>query len=267
MLWGIWPLPIALGLSWRAVSKGERIALVAFVVGLTCAVHFMTGYLVLLAFIVFVLLRPPDLVRRLGRSAIVGLGGLLIFAFVFVPALAGMPYVNVSAFQRGTYWLDSYGPHKVLSWLFRGQVFDSGRLPVVSVLVAVGAILCIVAGAPKRSRAVPLGLMALSLALYSGRSVVGPVVNYLPGGGGLFLHRYIMGVHLAGLLLAGIGAAWAARGAATLLRRALPSHTLAIAVTAVVAAVAMYPVLANRVQFSREHRPHRPAGCARAGRS
>ena len=257
MLWGIWLLPIALGLTFRAIAKAERIALAAFVVGLTCALHFMTGYLVLLAFVVFVLLHPPDFVHRIGRSAIVGLGGLLIFAFVFVPAMAGIPYVNVNAFEVGTFWFDSYGPHKVLSWLVRGEVFDHGRLPVVSVLVLIGTVLCVTRARRSETARVPLGLMALSLALYCGRSVVGPVVNYLPGGASLFLHRYIMGVHFAGMLLAGIASVWVVRSAATAIRRVprmRPRHTLTIAITAVLAAVVIYPVLADRAQLANKNR-------------
>ena len=253
MLWGIWLLPIALGLAWRAVAKGERIALAAFVVGLTCAVHFLTGYLVLLAFVVFVLLHPPDFVYRLGRSAIVGLGGLLIFAFVFVPALEGMPFVNVNAFERGTFWFDSYGPHQVMSWLIHGEVFDHDRLPIVSLLVVAGTVVCIARARRHEAARVPLGLMALSLMLYSGRSVVGPVVNFLPGGGALFLHRYIMGVHLAGLLLAGIGSVWIIRALTSAARRVVPAHrtrAITIGLCAVVCGAVLSPVLADRAHLA-----------------
>jgi hypothetical protein len=268
MLWGVWLLPIALGLAWRAVAKGERIALAAFVVGLTCALHFMTGYLVLLAFIVFVVIRPSDFVHRLGRSAIVGLGGLLIFGFVFVPAMEGLPYVNVNAFLVGTYWFNSYGPHKVMSWLFQGDVFDDGRLPVVSVFVLIGTILCIARSRRSEAARVPLGLMALSLALYCGRSVVGPVVNYLPGGASLFLHRYIMGVHFAGMLLAGIAAVWGVRFVATTLRRIPKIQTrpvLAVALTSMLAVVVLYPVLADRYQAANANRTLADKQIAKSG--
>ena len=107
MLWALWLMPIALGLAWRAVAKGERYALAAFVVGLTCAFHFITGYLVLLA-PRRVRARAPARrsLKRLGRGALVGLGGLLIFAFIFVPTLGGLKYVNVNSFQVGTFWVE-----------------------------------------------------------------------------------------------------------------------------------------------------------------
>src|SRR5207237_7539976 len=47
-LWAMWLLPIAWGLSWRAVAHGRRYAPAAAAVALTIACHFITGYLALL---------------------------------------------------------------------------------------------------------------------------------------------------------------------------------------------------------------------------
>ncbi len=253
MLWALWLMPIALGLGWRAIAKGERYALAAFVVGLTCAFHFITGYLVLLALGVFVLVRPPEALKRLGRSAMVGLGGLLIFAFIFIPTLGGLKYVSVNNFQVGTFWQNSYGPGKILDWLFHGRLFDSGRHPVVSIFVALGALVCLWRARRDEAARVPLGLMVLSLLMYSGRSVVGFVLNRLPGGSDLLLHRYIIGVHYAGMLLAGVGAVWAFRtvvaGTRFVLR--IPGRTLiAATIACALALVAMWPVLVNRDHYA-----------------
>ena len=78
-------------------------------------------------------------------------------------------------------------------------------------LVGIGALVCLWRSRRDETARVALGLMVLSLALYSGRRVVGPVLDRLPGGSDLLLHRYIIGVHFAGMLLAGIGAVWAFR--------------------------------------------------------
>src|SRR5207244_3273642 len=149
-------LPIALGLSCRAVSRGDRIALAAFVVGLTCAFHFITGYFVLLSLGVFVLVRPTQALKRLGRSALVGVGGVLIFAFVFVPTLGDLDYVNLDSFTRGTFWVNSYGPGKVSAWLVRGEIFDYARYPVLSVLVGIGAAVCLVRALRSEVARIPL---------------------------------------------------------------------------------------------------------------
>ena len=257
MLWALWLMPIAMGLAWRAVSKGERIPLAAFVVGLTCAFHFLTGYLVLLSLGVFMIVRPPQFLRRLGRGAVVGLGGVLIFAFVFVPPIVDLAYINLDSFTRNTFWVDSYGPGKVFSWLVHGEVFDYGRRPVISLLVLVGTGVAIVRSIRSEVARVVLGLMLLSLALYSGRRVVGPIVEHLPGGDDLLLHRYIIGVHFAGLLLAGIGAVWAFQvlvaGVRSLVR--IPAGpVIAVALAGVLAAVVLLPVLNDRKQYADGNR-------------
>jgi hypothetical protein len=254
MLFAIWLMPVALGLAWRAVAKGERYALAVFVVGLTCAFHFITGYLVLLAIGVFVILRPPQVLKRLGRGALVGCGALLTFAFVFVPTLAGLNYVNVNSFQVGTFWDDSYGPVKVFTWLFHGELFDYGRFPVISLFVAVGTLVCLVRSRRSEAARVPLGLMVLSLAMYSGRHVVGPVLDRLPGGSDLLLHRYIIGVHFAGMLLAAVGAVWAFRlvvGAGRYLPKVGGRNVIGVVVACALAAVVIWPVLNNRNNYAK----------------
>ena len=95
--------------------------------------------------------------------------------------------------------------------------------------------------------------MVLSLLLYSGHRVVGPVLDRLPGGSDLLLHRYIIGVHFAGMLLAGIGAVWAFRavvsGARFVLR--IPGRTLiAASIACVLAVVVMWPVLVDRDHYA-----------------
>jgi hypothetical protein len=257
MLWALWLLPLALGLAWRAISRHERVALAAFVVGLTCALHFITGYLVLLALGVFVLVQPPEFLKRLGRAALVGVGGLAIFAFVFVPTVRDVDYVNIDAFQAGTFWVNSYGPGKVFGWLVQGEVFDFGRLPVVTLLVGVGAVVCCIRSRRGETERALLGLMILSLALYSGHRVVGPVIDHLPGGENLLLHRYVIGVHLAGLFIAGVGAVWAVRKAAEVgraLLRVRYGPVVAGVIVAAVAIVVLLPVLNDRKGYAEANR-------------
>jgi hypothetical protein len=223
--WGMYLLPLAWGLSWRAVHGTGRgkYALAALVVGLTIAMHFLTGYFALLSIGVFVIVVWRGLLPRIGRAALVFGGAALVAAWVVVPLITDSAYFNLSQFNQNTFWLNSWGAPQALAWIFTGKMFDSGRFPIVSLLVALGTIVCVIrARKDVRARAL-LGLMALSLVLFSGRPTFGLVLNLLPGNGDLFLSRYMMGVQLAGLILAGVGLAWAGERVVTLVRNWRPS--------------------------------------------
>jgi hypothetical protein len=238
--WGMFLLPLAWGFSWRAVHGTGRgkYAIAALVVGLTIAMHFLTGYFALLSIGVFVIVIWRGLLPRIGRAALVFAGATLIGSWVVVPLITGAAYFNLSEFNQNTFWLNSWGAPKVLGWLITGQVFDAGRFPIVSLLVAVGTLVCAFRfRTDARARAL-LGLMALSLVLFSGRPTFGFILNLLPGSSDLLLHRYLMGVQLSGLLIAGVGLAWAGESVLKLVRTWRPRVRLApIAVGLVAAAV------------------------------
>jgi membrane protein YfhO len=222
--WGMFMLPLAWGLSWRAIHGTGRgkYALAALAVGLTIAMHFLTGYFALLSIGVFTIVIWRGLLPRFGRAALVFGGAALVASWVVVPLLTGAAYFNLSEFNENTFWLNSYGAPQVFGWLFTGQVFDYGRLPIVSLLVALGAAVCACRfRTDARARAL-LGLMALSLVLFSGRPTFGFILNLLPGGSDLLLQRYVIGVQLAGLMLAGVGLAWAGESVVTLVRARRP---------------------------------------------
>lgn len=208
-LWGMWFLPLALAFSWRAVSRGRGYALAALFLGGTIAAHFLTGYLAMLALGLWVVIEPRELVRRAGRAAIVGIGGALVAAWVLVPLVADSKYSARTEYNAGTYWSNSHGGKQVMGWLFTGELFDYGRLPVVSVLVAIGALVCLLRfPRDERARAV-VTFTAAGLLLFCGRGTIGFLVDHvLPGGKELLLHRFIIGVHFGGILLAGIGASF-----------------------------------------------------------
>jgi hypothetical protein len=252
-LWGMWVLPFAWGLSWRAVSKGRTIALAAVVLGATVCLHLLIGYLALLSLAVWVLLAPSDLWRRLGRATLVGIGALATAAWMLVPLITDAKWMTQDEFSRGTFYYDSFGARRVMGWLVTGRIFDNGRVPVVSALVLIGLAVC--AWRFRRSEparaVVAVGL--LSLVLFFGRPTLGAVIDVLPGGTDLFLRRYVTGVHLAGIYLAGIGGAWVGakamhlvRTRATWLRPAYAAAVLAIALT-----VAVAPAAAERYSYER----------------
>jgi len=243
-LWGMWLLPLAWGLSWRAVKGVGSLALGAVAVALTVACHLLTGYLALLSIGVWVLAAPAQFLSRVRRAAAVGMGALLVGSWVIVPLLVDSAYAAPTRSGSGpTIFYDSYGAPQVIGWLVSGQLFDYGRLPFVSVLLGLGLAVCVVRfRRDERARAV-VGVWILSLLLFFGRPTLGPLLKILPGSDDLPLHRYINGVHLAGILLAGIGAAWMGRWLFGMARRYAPvlKPALVTAGVAALAVAALYP--------------------------
>ena len=202
-LWGMWALPFAWGLSWRAVSKGRTIALAALVLGITVCLHLLIGYLALLSLGVWVVLSPKDFWRRVGRAALVGIGALATAAWMLVPLITDAKWMTQDEFSRGTFYYDSFGARRVLGWLVTGRIFDNGRFPTVSVLALVGFAVCVWRFRRSETARAVLGVGLLSVLLFFGRPTLGAVIDLLPGGTDLFLRRYVTGVHLAGIYLGG----------------------------------------------------------------
>jgi Gpi18-like mannosyltransferase len=229
-LWAMWLMPLAWGLSWRAVREGRRYALAALAVALTIACHFIAGYLVLLTIGVWVIVLGRGFWRHAGRGALVGVGALAIASWTLVPLIQDTKWSNQSEYYKGTIFNDSYGARTVLHWLFHGQLFDAGRFPVLSLLVLGGVVACAVqARRDPRARAL-LGVFALSLALFFGRPTWGRALDLLPGMADIQVHRFVMGVDMAGILLAGVGLAVGLRWAQRALRGLSPSGAAACAV-------------------------------------
>lgn len=251
-LWAMWLLPLAWGLTWRSVRDGRLFAAAAIAVALTIACHFIAGYLALLTIGVWVLaLGVGRVLPRLLRAAVVAGGALLIALWVLVPLIGGRTWTNSSEYFRGTVFDDSYGAHSVLGWLVRGELFDgSQRFPVVSVLAAVGLVVCVWrAWRDPRARAL-LGVSALSLVLFCGRHALGPVLSWLPGSADVQFQRFEMGVDLAAVLLAGVGVGAGVQALRRLWERRLPVRYAGVAAIALVIGI-LAPAWTERWDYAR----------------
>lgn len=246
-LWGMWLLPFAWGFGYRAVVRGRSTAWAALAVALTIAVHLLTGYLALLSLVAFALVRPARLWRGALRAVVVGVGAVLVAAWVVVPLLLDRAFTVQDEFSRGKVFYDSFGARQILGWAVTGKLFDKNHLiPVVSVLAGIGLIRCLWRWRrDERARAlVAVGL--LSLLLFFGRSTLGDALRLLPGSGDLFLRRYVFGVHLVGAYLAGIAMAWIGAVVVRLARRWAPRPEPVVAALVLVAVVALAPAWTER---------------------
>jgi len=210
-LWAMWALPLAVGFSWRFLTQRRYLLGAVLALSATIAFHYLMGYLAALILIVMALLKPSDLPRRLGRAALVGGCALLATLWVTVPLLLDAKWTALNEFQVGTTIDDSYGARTILHWLASGRLFDYGRFPVVSILLAIGLAVCVARFRRDERARLLVSIFILSLLLYFGRPTLGFVLDLLPGNRVLLFQRFLAGVQLAGILLAGVGAVWTAR--------------------------------------------------------
>jgi hypothetical protein len=239
-LWAMWTLPLAWGFGWRAIRDGRGYLTAVLMTALTVALHFETGYLALSALLVWPLVAGRPLVARLRRAAVLLGGSLLASAWVIVPLLAQRRWAAVNEPLQGTGLVDGYGAGRVLDWLVSGQLLDHGRLPVVTVFAALGFGLAWLAWSSDTDARALLVALAVCLLLAFGRTTFGSLVDVIPGSGDLFFRRFMMGVQLAALLLAGRGAAWLAAGGVRQLQARVPRWPPGLSPAAVlVAAIAV----------------------------
>ena len=236
-LWGMWLFAFGVALSWRAIDRQRSLALAALVVAATITSHALTGYLLLVIVAAFGLVASGRFLRRLARAAAVIVAGLLGSAWLLVPAFRDRAWTR-NGLPTDTYWLDSYGAGRILRWLSSGELFDAGRLPVITLLAAIGAVVAVRRLRQDGAMRAVVSLFVVSLVLYFGRPTLGPLVDHLPARDDLYLHRMIVGVHLGGVLLAGLGLAAAGRALQHLARRgATPAGRAVLTAAAVVAVV------------------------------
>ncbi|MDQ6803652.1 MAG: YfhO family protein [Actinomycetota bacterium] len=217
-LWASWTLPLAWGFSWRAIRDGRSYFPAVVLVSLTVALHFETGYLALLPLLLwpFASRRPIALAVR--RSAAVLAGSLLACAWVIVPLLAQRNWAATNEILQRTSLVNGYGL-RVLGWLGSGQLLDDGRLPLVTILAAIGLVRAMRGWRSDDTGRALVVVLVGCIVLSLGRAGLGPLIDVVPGHGDLFFRRFMMGIQLAALLLAGTGAAAGLRAAWELLGR------------------------------------------------
>ena len=171
---------------------------------------------------------------------------------MLVPLLTDAGWTVNDEFSRGTIYYDSFGARKILVWLGTGDLLDRGRLPLITILAGVGLVFASSQARRREPPRVVIGLGLVSMVLFFGRPTLGFVIDLLPGGGDLFLRRFINGVHLAALYLAGLGLMFLVNLLMGLLRRwKVPSKPV-IAIAVVVAALLVTPAVIERVSYERQ---------------
>jgi hypothetical protein len=204
-LWASWTLPLAWGFSYRALSSLRSAVWAVLFIMVTAALHFETGYLAFVPLVLWPFLVPSDLWRRLGRAAVVGGSALLATAWVIVPLLDQSHWAARNQVLAGTGLENGYGARQMLSWLFSGQLYDDGRFPIVTIFVFVGIVCCVFRWRTFVAGRALVSIWVVTLVLTFGRTTFGALYRIVPGSSDIFIRRFEMGVHLSGILLAGVG--------------------------------------------------------------
>jgi hypothetical protein len=252
-LWGMWLMPIALGLTWRAVDQGRRPIAAGAALGVTVLAHALVGYLAALTVVLWVVLGRP-LVARATRAAVIAVAALCTAAWFLVPLFLDSTGATYGGYRRGTFWYDSYGARKVLGWLVTGRVYDEGRAPVLTCLVGIGLVVALVRCRRDRLARALVASWVASVVLFCGTPTFGWLLRRLPGSRDLFFPRFLVGLHLSGVLLAGVGGAWLVGSARDQAKRRVPSRAafVSIVIAGAVAGAFLLPAWRERSHYAAE---------------
>lgn len=260
-LWGMWMLPIALGLTWQAVARGRHRGRAAAAIGVIFPTHLIVSYLVVFCTAAWTLL-GTDRALRLRRALLIGLAGALAAAWFLVPLVSERAWMTRELLASDIGYR-SFGIERVLRAFANGQTLDARRPALLTMLsLAGGAIAMVRCRRDEPARSV-LTLTAVGLVLYSGRATFGFILDHVPGMQDVFMPRFILGfqlglVYLAGIALAAL-VAWILPDPGGWVRRT----SAALSVAAI--AVALLPsVLERGSAMSRQERGIRQQATAEA---
>ena len=238
-------LLLSLGFACRALRRGGSATLAGLMLGLAFLCQFVYGYMGALSVCLLALVPGAAIARleRLRRVLWIGAVALLLSAFQLAPLWMDRALIN--RVPRDQAWKsDSFGAGQVLEWLVTGQLLDSGRLPILSLLVLAGGVVLGMRfftprGVDFAGKFAVLGA-AFWILLFFGRPFWGPALWLLGVTPDLPLHRVLGGAQVFLIVLAAIGLAaiWG-----ELWRR----WRLAAAVAATL--VLFYPMVRERGQF------------------
>lgn len=251
-VWAMWLLPFAVATTWRALDGRGKPWAAGGLVALTVACHFPTGYLALALTGALVLAHLVLDARSIWRGALVVGSAAALLVPLLVPLLLDRSAADYSGSESGPFH-DSHGAGQVLGWLVTGHLLDHGRLPVLTVLAGVGLLVCLLRATREAPYLCVLVTLAVSMLLFFGRPTLGPLADLLPFSTELFFPRFLVGVHLGAVLLAGIGLAYLGSQLAYFLEPLGPRE-LVWSVVAVLGALALAPAVLERAAYHDEGR-------------
>ncbi|MBQ10613.1 MAG: hypothetical protein CMJ45_03585 [Planctomyces sp.] len=214
-VWAMMLMPPALALGYQVLREGKGYFWAALFLAATLIAHLIYGYMAFLTLGVLALIQPlkssnpkallQTILLRWSRLIILLLLVVAVTSYFLVPLFLDRPYLNNSVFHHITR-LDSYGYAAVLRGPAVGHLFDFGRLPALTFLVAIGFGICLFRWRNERYL-IPVAIFLMWLMLYFGRATWGGLMDLLPLSQEIHMNRFVGGVHLGGIFLIAVALA------------------------------------------------------------
>ena len=214
-LWAMVLLPPALAMSYRVLREGRGYFWATLLLSATLMSHLIFG---LIAFVSLGALTAIPAVRlltsesakgtiymRWKRLLILLVMVVVVTSYFLVPFFLDRPYLNLSVWEDPEKY-DSYGHALVIQSLASGDMFDFGRFPSLTILLVAGFLICLRRWKEERYL-IPVVMFLLWLLLYFGRSPWGTIIDLLPMGRDVPIHRFIAGIHLGGIYFVAVALA------------------------------------------------------------
>ncbi|MDP9247038.1 MAG: hypothetical protein M3O95_02965, partial [Candidatus Dormibacteraeota bacterium] len=205
-LWAMNLSFIALACAYRTINRGTGYVWAILALSVLVLSHLLYAYMMVITLFLVVLVGAgrATIIPRLTRLAIVGGAMAAITVYQWLPWISTSQFLSASP-NLQQYKYDSFGAPAILGWLFTGDLLDHGRLPVLTLLLALGVLAALI----YRSRRTLLALVGFVawLVLYFGRPTLGPLFDLLPIPNGLLLHRFIGSMEVFAIMLVGLGGA------------------------------------------------------------
>ena len=241
-IWAMHLSFIALAQLWRLIRYGTGFRWTAVALAALVLSHLLYAYMMVVTaglLLIFGVTRA-NVVGRVARLAGAGAIALVLTAWMWLPYIQERGFQNASPYLQAEKYA-SYGAPTILGWLFAGELTDSGRLPVLAILLLFGVVASVRFRAS--SAIFALALFLVWLVLYFGRGTLGPLASLLPLQETLLFHRFIGGVHIAAIMLIGVG------GSAIFGVVRAPDSRMRAAVAAAAIALLLAPAIKERLDF------------------
>ena len=191
------PLAFAYGIDYLKNNKNLGKALIFNF--LLAQSHFGMFYLLIFSYPVFWIF-SLDQWKEVGKRTFIFLSLTFVTLSYFI-----FPFFLTSQYRNFSLWdpiwkFNSWGLNQIIIWLTNGDLFDFNRFPFLTILI-IGSLFWGLVSENKFYRYL-ITIFGLYFIFFIGKDILGPLVNLIPGLSEYHLHRIIVMVQFAGLLIA-----------------------------------------------------------------